>query len=221
MKKRKKQQKSFRLKTNRFGNVDGVPSGWMQTTYSPSKIEECGVPYYMALTGFRCGRNGRVPVVVPIIPRQFVGVLFKHFSGFKPNRRISVELRQEGWEIRLNKFTGCGMELAHAIACAKLEYKNHAIRTLETRQEEHYSKMRAQLLEYIRRENPLRRIKDADHARAIIRAYHRHTNTDYDKKLDEMREYAKYGLIDKKRIRDYARHAAMEQEWTNLNQPGE
>jgi len=210
MKLKKKQRKNWKLKTNHFGNVDGVPSGWIQTGFSPSKLAEYGVPYYMALTGFRLGRNGRVPITVPIIPKEYIRILNQRHSGNgkKPNKHLSVEQRQTAWAMRLDHFTGCGIPLAREIAQSKLKFKESQIGKLEDRQAEHYSKMRAQLIERIHKENPLRKITDIHHAHAIIQAYYRHTQTDYDQKLDEAREYAKYGLIDKKKVKWFARRAA-------------
>ena len=53
------------------------------------------------------------------------------------------------------------------------------------------------------RANPLRPIKDYEHAQAILAASDRHNNTDYEYKLEEGRELRARGECDD--VKEYAR----------------
>ncbi len=55
------------------------------------------------------------------------------------------------------------------------------------------------------RENPLRRIEDEEHANRIVGASNRHKNSNYEEKLEELRNDAKWGLIDYADVRERAR----------------
>jgi hypothetical protein len=76
---------------------------------------------------------------------------------------------------------------------------------MECRQGERYSIQREKLINKMRRENPLRRITDIDHAQAILTASHRHTQTNYENLLDEGRDLAASGNIEKGEIKGWAR----------------
>jgi len=55
------------------------------------------------------------------------------------------------------------------------------------------------------RENPLRRIENVDHAKAIIQASNRHNNSNYDSLLERYHADAEWGLIDRSEVRENAR----------------
>ena len=57
----------------------------------------------------------------------------------------------------------------------------------------------------MKRENPLRRIIDYDHALAIIDASNRHNKTSYDKFLQEAHELECYGEIERGTAKEWAR----------------
>ena len=138
---------------------------------------------------------------------------FKIFSDFitekqkakKPAAPKTFDQKKMAWCKRLAKLTGITLDQAEKIADAKLDYKWEKINMIEDRQGGHYSSQREKLINKMRRENPLRRIEDADHAFAILEAHERHTQTNYDDMLEEARELASVGIIDKGSIKDYAR----------------
>ena len=129
-------------------------------------------------------------------------------------KKIEKEVKTQddivnGWAKRLDKLTGCGVDEAVEIAKEKLEYQNEQIAALNDRQvKDGYSKRRQSLINQISRANPLRRIKNADHAQAILAASHRHNSTCYEVALEHYRDEAKWGNIDHEDVRSLARVAA-------------
>ena len=109
------------------------------------------------------------------------------------------------WCNRLVKFTGITLEDARQIADEKLAYQDECIAEVEERQQKRYSLQRSKLISKMKRENPLRRIVDADHAYAILSASRRHNNTNYDSLLEEYRDEANMGNIDHIDVRELAR----------------
>ena len=120
-------------------------------------------------------------------------------------KQKTEEEKIEAWSRRLARLTNITVKEAIEIAKEKIEYKEQKIEEVENRQYEHYSHQRATLISKMRRENPLRYIKDADHAFNILLASHRHNCTNYDDKLEEGRELANVGIIDRSEVKDYAR----------------
>ena len=114
---------------------------------------------------------------------------------------------REKWAKRLVKLTGISMEDALEIAQEKEDYKQEQIYDLEERQIDHYSRRRQTLINQITRSNPLRYIKDSDHASNILAAHHRHSETNYENLLDEGRELAAEGQIARSEVKDYARQS--------------
>lgn len=108
------------------------------------------------------------------------------------------------WAKRLSKLTGLNLEECLQIADEKLAYKNSQIDKLFKRQEERYSVKRDKLIAKIANSNPLRYIKDEDHAQAIINASSRH-HSDYQEKLDLVHEYEERGIIEKGHAQELAR----------------
>ena len=96
-------------------------------------------------------------------------------------------------------------EDAQIIAEEKLKYKEDRIAAMWSRQDERYSVKRDKLINKMKRENPLRRIIDYDHALAIIDASERHNKTSYDKFLQEAHELERYGEIERGTAKDWAR----------------
>ena len=96
-------------------------------------------------------------------------------------------------------------EDAQIIAEEKLKYKDERIDAMRSRQDERYSIKREKLIEKMKRENPLRRIIDYDHALAIIDASNRHNKTSYDKFLQEAHELERYGEIERGTAKEWAR----------------
>nr|DAY72081.1 MAG TPA: hypothetical protein [Caudoviricetes sp.] len=110
----------------------------------------------------------------------------------------------EKWSKRLSKLTGLSYEFCVEIAEEKLEYKEQEIQKLEERQNERLSVRRSSLIRKLERSNPLRYIKDKEHAYAIISASRRHNDTDYDEKLNLIHELERDGLIEKGNAKEIA-----------------
>lgn len=96
-------------------------------------------------------------------------------------------------------------EDAQTIAEEKLNYKDERIAAMWSRQDERYSVKREKLINKMKRENPLRRIIDYDHALAIIDASNRHNKTSYDKFLEQAHELERYGEIERGTAKEWAR----------------
>ena len=96
-------------------------------------------------------------------------------------------------------------EDAQSIAEDKLKYKDERIDAMRSRQDERYSIKREKLINKMKRENPLRRIIDYDHALAIIDASNRHNKTSYDKFLEQAHELERYGEIERGTAKEWAR----------------
>lgn len=69
---------------------------------------------------------------------------------------------------------------------------------------ERLSVRRSSLIRKLERSNPLRYIKDKEHAYAIISASRRHNDTDYDEKLNLIHELERDGLIEKGNAKEIA-----------------
>ena len=96
-------------------------------------------------------------------------------------------------------------EDAKTIAEEKLNYKEDRIAAMWSRRDERYSVKREKLIEKMKRENPLRRIIDYDHALAIIDASNRHNKTSYDKFLEQAHELERFGEIERGTAKEWAR----------------
>ena len=129
-------------------------------------------------------------------------------NGKKTTKKVKSdeEVRDE-WArslVRKSKNT-VSFEDAQIIAEEKLRYKDERIAAMWSRQYERYSIKREKLIEKMKRENPLRRIIDYDHALAIIDASNRHNKTSYDKFLQEAHELERYGEIERGTAKEWAR----------------
>jgi hypothetical protein len=116
----------------------------------------------------------------------------------KEKKELTQKEKIEKWAKRLAKLTDITIGEAKKIAEEKIEYKEEKICEMEDRQAlEHYSRKRESLINKMRRENPLRRIEDEEHAQRIIAASERHNNSNYEDQLDKARELAQFGEIDR------------------------
>jgi len=120
---------------------------------------------------------------------------------------ISFQDKMQKWAKRLSKLAEITLDEALKIAKEKIDYKNEQILKVEEKQIERFSIQREKLINKMKRENPLRPIKDIDHAQAILEASHRHNKTNYESKLEEGREMAELGIIDREDVKGYARRA--------------
>lgn len=101
-------------------------------------------------------------------------------------------------------------EEAQQMAEEKVDYKNDRISAMISRQfERGYSGKRGKLIAKMERENPLRPIKDYDHAMAIIAASKRHNNTIYDNLLNEAHDMERYGDIEPGTAKEWVREQIM------------
>lgn len=97
-------------------------------------------------------------------------------------------------------------EEAQTIAEEKVYYKNDRISAMVSRQfEQGNSIKRGKLIAKMERENPLRPIKNYDHALAIIAASNRHNNTSYDNLLQQAHDLERYGDIERGTAKEWAR----------------
>jgi hypothetical protein len=122
-----------------------------------------------------------------------------------PAQTKTPEEKKAAWIKRLAKLTGVSEEEAARIAQIKEDAHASGIELLEKRQLERFSRKRQQLIDKLRRQNPLRIIKDKDHAANILIANRRHAATDYDYRLEEARYLAEKGEIERDEVKEYAR----------------
>ena len=88
----------------------------------------------------------------------------------------------------------------------KIDYKNDRISAMVSRQfGQGHSVKRGKLIAKMERENPLRPIKDYDHAIAIVAASKRHKNTAYDNLLQEAHDMERNGDIEPGTAKEWAR----------------
>lgn len=82
---------------------------------------------------------------------------------------LTEEEKMEKWANRLARLTDIDKEDALEIAIERLLAKETAINMLEKKQSSHYKYYRQKLIYKICKENPLRYIKDEEHADSILR----------------------------------------------------
>lgn len=116
----------------------------------------------------------------------------------------------EAWSKRLAKLGRITLDEAKDIALEKLNAKTDQVNALIGRQAERASIRRSRLISKIIRSNPLRYIKDEQHAMNILAASYRHRHTDYDDRLEEYREQAAWGEIDYEEVKARAREDVAE-----------
>ncbi len=130
-----------------------------------------------------------------------------------PKKEKTMEEVIETWAKRLVKLYNptveddekLTLEEAKEIAWEKLKYQNEQINKMIERQYERgYSIRREKLIDKMERANPLRYIKDAEHACRIVEAHNRHTSG-YDRDLAEAHELEDSGEIEKGTARVEAR----------------
>ena len=126
-------------------------------------------------------------------------------ENIKIKKVLTEKQKIWNWANRLSSMADISKEQAIIIANKKIEYKNEKIEEMEERQANNYSKKRESLINKMVRANPLRRIKDSEHANNIIRASIRHNDTNYEDKLEEWREKSLYWEIEKGEVKEYAR----------------
>lgn len=191
-----------------------TPSGRIKTIKVPrmaGKLKELILGYTVETKTYKSNWNG---FGYADMEYTYIVGKSKHFSEIsniissKDNKVLNAKTEEEiiqEWAKRLSKLTDISLEEAKEIASEKLEYKENHIQMIEDRQVEQYSVQRKKLLNKMRRENPLRRIKNAEHAENILLASKRHNKTNYDNLLEKAREMAEWGDIHKSEIKEFAR----------------
>jgi len=122
----------------------------------------------------------------------------------------------ESWCKRLSLLSGISIEEAKKIAQEKIDYYDTNVekrfssaQAYEPRGSRYPAWVKQAEKDYYRFYNDesvaLKRITDEEHAFAILSASNRHNNTDYESRLEEGKELAKIGDIDKSEVKEYAR----------------
>ena len=119
---------------------------------------------------------------------------------------LSDEEKKIKWAARLAKLTGIPLKDAEIIAEEKKNYKIDKINELTERQFYSHSSQRQKLINKLQRENALRRIKNVDHAMAILSASNRHNNSNYEVLLEDAKALAAGGDIERDEVQSYARN---------------
>ena len=147
----------------------------------------------------------KLPKVCEFPKLKIKNYLNKKIEIKKEAKKLTHKELVEKWCNRLVTLTNITIEEARKIAEEKEEYKEEKIWEMEARQVNNFSKKREKLINKMERENPLRYIKDGEHAQSILIASDRHNNTNYEDQLDEAREKAIFGIIDRSEVKEYAR----------------
>lgn len=132
----------------------------------------------------------------------------------KTEKKKTMEEKIAAWARRLVRLYNSAIydedekitvEEAIEIAHEKLNYKTQKINEMIEREYDRgHSRKRYQLICKMERENPLRYIKDENHAISIVEAHDRHTSG-YDSDLEFAHELEETGKIEKGTAQDVAR----------------
>jgi hypothetical protein len=145
----------------------------------------------------------RLPQVCEFPKIKVKNFLLKKVENKKAPKKKTYEEKKEAWVKRLVRLTDISPEEAKAIASEKEDYHQDRINELIDRDCERPSRKRGKLIEKLERENPLRPIRDEEHAQAILRASERHNNSNYEALLEEGKELREIGECDN--VQEYAR----------------
>jgi len=196
---------------NKYGQVVGsMPVGWDYVQGTKSQLAKLGVVFMVKFEGWESSTRWVKPITAKIAKTKdcekvqlYLSELAKKKSNKKP---VSEQDLVNQWAKRLVTLSGIAIDDAIAIAQAKIDYKEKKISEIVQKQMYGmYSSRRQKLIDRMERENPLRRIVDANHATAIMDAHRRHTETDYEDRLDEGRELIEDGLLEQEELREFAR----------------
>ena len=115
--------------------------------------------------------------------------------------------RITAWARRLYRLMDGELSMEECIDLAneKLEAKEQQIRKLLDKQCEYYSVKREKVIDAIIRSDPLRYIRDVNHAHNILAASERHNATNYEDLLEDYHEEERLGIIPMGSAREYAR----------------
>lgn len=138
--------------------------------------------------------------------------LMKKEKNEKPKKKLTEEEKISKWASKLSKLTGITQEQAEEIANEKIEY---AIDRLEATINAELSSWKIPAWrkkadrDYDRIcedwSKALDRIKNEEHAYAILSASKRHKESNYEDKLEEAKELVRLGELDREAVQDYAR----------------
>lgn len=177
---------------------DFTPKGKQKTFLKGVESEVIGTDY----NGYGYSSYIRRYILTITQYKNFV----KMGKDYKEPIRLTEEEKKIAWCKRLVKlYRYITIDEALDIAEEKIDYKNEQIYELGERQGGgKYSRKRENLINSIKRSNPLRRIEDCDHAAAIVAASERHRDSDYEDCLEEGKEKALLGEIDRGNVKEYA-----------------
>lgn len=133
----------YELETNCYGNVNGIPEGWVEVSVNGNKLNAFNIPYYKALVGWnKRSRRHIDPILVNIIPVQYKSVLTKKLKA--EEIKNSPDTRKKKWVERLVKLSDCNVETAvHVYNLIIEEKKNelHRLRNLQHKSGEEYTRL--------------------------------------------------------------------------------
>ena len=185
---------------NFINNIEVWPEGKQKTfllqLYKKNKCVEKGVNY----NGYGYADKQRYYTLTENELNEYNALLINK----KP---VKVEKDpQLIWAKRLIKFIPeITLDEALLMAQDKIDYKKEKITELENQNAERFSMQREKLIKKMYRENPLRYIRDQEHAYWIMEADKRHNCTNYEATLKYARELAEVGNIEKSNVKIYAR----------------
>lgn len=123
----------YELETNCYGNVSGIPEGWVEVSVNGNKLNAFNIPYYKALVGWnKRSRRHIDPILVNIIPVQYKSVLTKKLKA--EEIKNSPDTRKKKWVARLVKLSGCEEERAVRVHNLIVEGKKNELHRLRNLQ---------------------------------------------------------------------------------------
>lgn len=100
----------YELTLNSYGNIDGVPEGWVTTGLTVSQLKKLEIPNYKSCVGFDESYYGRKtyykPIVVNIIPQDFEGKAVSYKQELE-NRKAKARDRIDGIELTQSVIGEC------------------------------------------------------------------------------------------------------------------
>jgi hypothetical protein len=124
------------------------------------------------------------------------------------------------WAKELSDYTGINIEDAIKIGKNRKEAQQEQLAKLEKRQYRYFDTKRVETINDIKKDYPLVQIEGKKHAFAIIGAYKRHVETNYDEMLEKAKEMAFSGLIEKDEISKYAKKMSVPFKQNKPKKPG-
>lgn len=205
-----------RIKLNKKSNWDTTLSlkqiniiKFINPQFSETKYGEYNGYGYENLGKWLLAKN--YDIVLKVLKK----LLKNNVKVIKEKKEVTEEEKIEKWAKRLAKFTNISVDNAILIAEEKIEYKidklfdavnyecsGWKIPSWQKKAERDYDKIAGAFGD---RSKALDRIKDEEHAQAILIASKRHKESNYEAKLEEAKELVLSGELDKVDVQDWAR----------------